>query len=290
MGLGLLGLVGFYVLSAPDPLPAASLPTHAADLENGRIIYTTGGCIGCHRPAPDASDRKPDLPSGGKPLSTPVGVLYPPNITPDPDTGIGKWTDVEFVNAVSRGISPRGGHYVPAFPYASYNHMRVEDILDLKAYLFSLEPVQAENPRNALPLAPLTRRGIGLWKRMALSNEGFTADAGQSDSWNRGYYLVTGPGHCGECHTPRNLFMISDQSRFLAGGPHPEGKGKVPSLRDLIGRRYESVDELVSAMRFGETMGFDKLSSGGMGEVQSNLAKLPESDVRAIAEFLASLK
>ncbi len=289
VALGAIGIVLFYLLSRADPIEAAALPAHTPDVENGRIMYTIGGCIGCHRPAPDAPGRQADLPSGGKPLATPVGNLYPPNITPDPETGIGNWTDAEFVNAVNRGITPGGSHYIPAFPYTSYNRMRIEDILDLRAYLASLPAEKTDNPASRLPLDPLARPAIGVWKHFALADLTFTPNPAQSESWNRGYYLVTGPGHCGECHTPRNLFMIADRDRFLAGGPHPEGKGRVPSLRNLVPRRYADVDELVSAMRFGETMGFDRLSSGGMAEVQANLAKLPEADVHAIAEYLTSL-
>jgi mono/diheme cytochrome c family protein len=289
VALGAIGIVIFYFLSRPDPIAAAALPAHTPDLDNGRIMYTAGGCIGCHRPTPE-SGRQADLPSGGKPLSTPVGALYPPNITSDPDSGIGRWTDADFVNAVSRGLTPGGSHYIPAFPYTSYNRMRIEDILDLKAYLFSLPPVKADNPARGLPLDPVARLAIGVWKRAALADRTFTPDPNRGESWNRGYYLVTGPGHCGECHTPRSILMIADGDRLLAGGPHPEGKGRVPSLRNLVPRRYASPDELVSAMRFGEMMGFDRLSSGGMAEVQANLAKLPEEDVRAIAEYLVSLK
>jgi mono/diheme cytochrome c family protein len=136
----------------------------------------------------------------------------------------------------------------------------------------------------------LLRRGVGLWKRLALDDTPFMPDPTKSPSWNLGAYLVNAPGHCGECHTPRTIILTPDAGRFLAGAPHPEGKDRVPSLRNLIGRgRYADADELTSAMRFGEMMGFDRLSSGGMGDVQANLAKLPEDHVRAIAEYLVSL-
>jgi mono/diheme cytochrome c family protein len=142
-----------------------------------------------------------------------------------------------------------------------------------------------------IPFAPLLREGVGLWKHLALSRESYRPDPAKSESWNRGDYLVNGPGHCGECHTPRNIFMVSDADRHMAGGPHPEGKDKVPSLRNLVARgRYADAAELVSAMRFGEMLGFDKLSSGGMGQVQTNLAKLPQDDLNAIAEYLVSLE
>src|SRR5262249_31205054 len=154
----------------------------------------------------------PKLPSGGSPLQTPIGALYPPNITPDPETGIGAWSDVDFVDALKAGVSPHGENYVPAFPYSSYRHMTVADLLDLKAYLFSLKPVHAENVDPGLPMPWFTRRVIGVWKRLALADGG-ASQASPQNLQDRGAYLVNGPGHCAECHTPRNLLMIpkSDQ-------------------------------------------------------------------------------
>jgi mono/diheme cytochrome c family protein len=289
--LCVLGVGALLLLTSPKPLAASDLPQHTPDLERGRILYTIGGCISCHKPPSDAADKDAGLPSGGKPLKTPIGTLYPPNITPDPSTGIGNWSTLDFVNAVHRGISPQHKHYIPAFPYTSYHRMPLADVLDLEAYAATLPGVTAANRPHDVYLVPLLRRGVGLWKSLALRNEPLAPDPSQTESWNLGYYFVNGPGHCGECHTPRNLLMISDSDRHLAGGPHPEGKGKVPSLRNLVGRgRYADAKELTSAMRFGEMMGFDRLSRGGMGDVQANLAKLPEGHVRAIAEYLVSLK
>jgi mono/diheme cytochrome c family protein len=281
----------FFVLSRPEPLTAADLPRHNANPERGRLLYIIGGCISCHRPPEGDSSMKADLPSGGRPLKTPVGALYPPNITPDAATGIGSWSPLDFVNAVSRGISPNGTHYVPAFPYASYHRMPLEDVLDLQAYAVSIPPVAAPDREPVPSWIGALRRGVGLWKKLAMRDPFFTPDPTKSESWNLGAYLVNAPGHCGECHTPRNLFMVPDGRRHLAGGPHPEGEGRVPSLRNLVGRgRYADAEELTDAMRFGEMMGYDRLSSGGMGDVQANLAKLPEAHVRAIAEYLLSLK
>jgi mono/diheme cytochrome c family protein len=289
--MGVIGGAAFLRLSEPKPLTVAELPAHVADIERGRMLYTIGGCIACHRPPSEDSTRQANLPSGGKPLATPLGPLYPPNITPDLATGIGHWTKLDFVNAVYLGISPGGTHYIPAFPYASYHRMPLVDLLDLQAYAASLPAVNAPHRENKLPLNALLRRGVGLWKRLAMPASTFQPDPTHSNSWNLGAYLVNAPGHCGECHTPRNIFLVPDETRHLAGGPHPEGKGRVPSLRNLIGRgRYANAEELTSAMIYGEAMGFDRLSSGGMGDVQSNLAKLPEDHVRAIAEYLISLK
>lgn len=280
-------------LSAPVPLPATAIPVHRADLANGRTLFHAGSCLWCHRPAPEAKAADASLPSGGAPFKTPVGTFFPQNLTPDRDTGLGRWSELDFVNAMVRGLSPRGRHYFPAFPYASFRLMRVEDLLDLRAYLMSLPPVRSPErpPALPLPLEPLARRGVGIWNRLALREQGVAADPGRSGSWNRGRYLVASVGHCGECHTARNLLMVPDLSRPLAGGAHPGGEGRVPSLRRLLARkRYADAKDLALALQFGESYGYDKLSSGGMGAIQQNLAQLPEADLRAIAEYLVGLE
>ena len=274
----------FWLASAPHPLTPADIPALTANLENGHLLYNIGGCISCHADANGA-------PAGGKPLQTPIGTLYPPNLTPDSETGLGKWTEVDFVNAMQKGLSPGGQHLIPAFPYTSYAHMKVEDVLDIKAYLATLPAVKNQTPPHEVPFQPIIRRGLGLWKWVGLDETKWQPDTTQSDIWNRGSYLVNGPGHCSECHTPRTIFMSSNTAKMFAGGPHPEGKGKVPSLRGLVERqRYKDAADLVLAFQNGEMMGYDKMSSGGMGAVQSNLSKLPEADLKAIAEYLLSLK
>jgi mono/diheme cytochrome c family protein len=280
------GLLIFWLASTPRPFGAADVPAHTANLENGKLLYNIGGCISCHASEADAA-----VPAGGKSLITPIGVLYPPNLTLDPENGLGKWSNVDFVNAMQKGLSPEGSHLIPAFPYTSYAHMKVEDVLDIKAYLDSLPPVKnAARPNEVLAL-PVVRRGLGIWKLIGLDETQFVENAGQTASWNRGAYLVNGPGHCSECHTPRTIFMTSNKSRMFQGGPHPEGKGTVPSLRDLAGRkRYKDAKDLVLAFQSGEELGYDKMSSGGMGEVRKNIARLPEADIAAIAEYVMSLK
>src|SRR5665213_191729 len=284
--IAVLGLVVFRYLSAEHPLSLASIPQHTADVENGKLIFNVGGCISCHASPADA-----EVPSGGKPLKTPIGVLYPPNLTPDPETGLGGWSDLDFVNAMQRGLKRGGGHLIPAFPYTSFAKMKVEDVLDVKAYLASLPPVKNAVPQDEVFALPLVRRGIGLWKWVGFDTIAWVADPAQSESWNRGAYLVNGPGHCQECHTPRNLFMALDRAKAFDGGPHPDGTGKVPSLRGLVARgRFKDQADLVLAFQNGEVLGYDHISSGGMGEVQTNLSKLPEAELQAIAEYVLSLK
>jgi mono/diheme cytochrome c family protein len=286
-----LGFTAFWLLSAPRPLPASAIPAYTGNVANGELLYTAGGCRNCHKPNAEQAGLDPNLPSGGFPLKTPIGVLYPPNLTPDAQTGIGNWSDLDFVNAVQRGISKSGQHLIPAFPYTSYASMPVGDVLDIKAYLMSLPPVASPRREADIPIAFLLRRGLGVWKFLGLDTTPWQPDASQTATWNRGSYLVNGPGHCGECHTPRNLIMARDNSRFLMGGAHPEGKGKVPSLHGLVEtKRYKDQKDLVLAFQNGEVLGYENMSSGGMGQVQANMAKLPQADVEAIAEYLISLK
>ncbi len=277
------------VVTAARPSGQA-LPAHTPDPARGEVLYHAGGCISCHKTSETAGVTRP--PAGGAAFPTTVGTFWPGNLTPDPETGIGNWTAEQFVDAMMRGVSPDRRHYFPAFPYSSYRNMRVEDVLDLWAYLNTLEPVRSPGRAPDMPMPGLARRAVGLWKRLAFGEAGFHPDPERTEGWNRGAYLVNGPGHCGECHTPRNALMIPDQSRSFAGGPHPRGdEGEVPSLLDLEGRgRYSDVADLTLALQFGETLGYDKLSSGGMADVQMNLAMLPEDDQRAIAEYLLSLE
>ena len=285
-----LAAVSLLILSRPRPLDGAALPPHTPDLAHGEVLFRAGSCGSCHKAADGAPGADEGLPTGSAAFPTPIGTFYPGNLTPDPETGIGRWSEIEFVNAITRGLSPDGTHYFPAFPYPSLRMMRFEDALDLHAYLVSLPAVRSPQREPDVPMTALARRGVGLWKRLAFGDRRFEADPARSDAWNRGAYLTNAPGHCGECHTPRDWLMIADQARHFDGGPHPGGEGSVPSLTRLVERgRYKDVADLTLALRFGETFGYDKLSSGSMAEIQMNLAQLPESDVRAIAEYLLSL-
>jgi hypothetical protein len=163
-------------------------------------MYHVGGCISCHKASTTSGVTGP--PSGGAPFRTVVGTFWPGNLTPDLDTGLGSWTAEQFVDAMTRGVSPDARHYFPAFPYPSYRTMRVEDLLDLWTYLQQLEPVSAPGRPADIPMLGLIRRMVGIWKWLAMGEEAvFRPDPERSEAWNRGAYLVQGPGHCGECHT-----------------------------------------------------------------------------------------
>jgi len=279
----------FLWLSRPLPLAPRALSAHVPDPANGETIYRVGSCHGCHYAAPDAPGG--DAPVGSAPFQTPVGTFYPGNLTPDRETGLGGWTESQFLHAMVDGLAPDGSHYFPAFPYPTFRAVRVDDLLDLWAYLRTLEPVVSPPREPEIPLLAAARRGVGLWKRFLPAPPPLPRDPGRSPAWNRGAYLVHGPGHCGECHTPRDALMRLRTDRALRGGPHPAGEGEVPSLRGLAARgRYRDVGDLALALQYGEELGYDKLSSGGMGRIQVELGRLPETELRAIAEYLMSLE
>ncbi len=250
----------------------------------GRLVFFAGGCESCHK-SPGQDD--PLKLGGGLELKTPFGSFYPPNISPDPVDGIGAWRSVDIANALLSGVSPDGRHFYPAFPYSSYERMIPKDVADLAAFLRTLPRVKGKAPENALAFPFSIRGAIGLWKLLYFDNAGLRPDPSQSEQWNRGRYLVEGPGHCGECHTPRNFLGAMDVGRELAGAPLPDGHGKAANLRGGGFLDWTEAD-IVEALTSGFTPGGDVLGAG-MTAVVRNLAELPESDRQAIAVYLKSL-
>lgn len=292
--LALIGAVAFFVATIPQRIDAAALPRHKPDVKNGAYIFTAAGCASCHSAPPGAkcddpaSTDKSKL-AGGRCLRTPFGTFYMPNISPDPETGIGGWTDIQFVNAVMRGVSPSGVHYYPAFPYTSYQKMRYEDALDLKAYLDTLPPVKSQVPGHEIGFPFSIRRGLGLWKLRYLEGRQFEPDPSRSESVNRGAYLAEALAHCGECHTPRDSLGGKDDKWRYAGGPAPEGTGRIPNItphENGIGSWSEK--DIAYALETGLTPSFDSFG-GAMAQVQSGMAKLTAADRAAIAAYLKAL-
>ena len=283
--------IGFYVLTRPETIAASQLPAHTPDLANGALMFHAGGCASCH--AAPASEKCDDPKSrdktqlaGGRCLKTPFGTFYAPNISPDKETGIGGWSDIQFVNAMMRGVAPDGAHYYPSFPYVSYQRMRYEDVLDLKAYLDTLPAVSSNVPDNDLALPFRLRRAVGLWKLLYLDGRQFAADPGWDAAVARGAYLVEGPGHCGACHTPRDALGGRISALKLSGGPAPEGEGYVPNITpDKTGIGDWSAGDIAYFLETGFTPSFDAVG-GTMAQVQENMAKLSPEDRDAMAAYL----
>lgn len=284
--LAAAGFGVFWVLTMPRPVAADAVAGLTGDTEAGRRMFFAGGCASCH--ATPEQDDKTRL-GGGQALKTPFGTFNVPNISPDPETGIGGWTLAEFASAMRRGVSPDGRHYYPSFPYTSYQRMPLADVADLKAFLDTLEPVANRVAGHDLGFPYNIRRGLGLWKLLYLDGEPFTPPDGADEQVALGAYLVDGPGHCGECHTPRNAIGGPDLSRYLAGGPNPEGKGRIPNItphEDGIGSW--SAADIAYSLESGFTPEFDSFG-GSMAAVQRNMAELPASDRQAIAAYLKTV-
>lgn len=277
-------------LTAPATLPPGALPDHSPDAAAGERIFHAGGCASCHATPVDGQRAKGDakrLLGGGMELPSPYGTFVVPNISPHAD-GIGGWSMIEFVNAMQRGVAPDGTHYYPAFPYTSYAKASIEDIMDLKAYIDTLPPVAGSSAGHQLGFPWSLRRGIGFWKRRYLDSEP-VATVVADPTVERGRELVEGLGHCGECHTSRDRLGGLVTSRWLAGAPEPEGRGKVPNITPAgkdIGDW--SAGDIVYYLQSGFTPDFDTVG-GSMVAVQENMSVLPSSDLEAIAAYLKAI-
>jgi mono/diheme cytochrome c family protein len=288
--LAILAGAVFWLLTMPRTIAESDLPPYQPDATRGEYMFAAGGCTSCHA-APDATGEDRLKLAGGLALKTPFGTFHAPNISPDPEHGIGGWSMAEFVTSMKFGVGRGGTHLYPAFPYTSYQRMRVEDVMDLKAYLDTLPPVATDAPGHELPFPFSIRRGLGLWQLLYVDGTSFMPDPAKSDdAISRGAYLVRGPGHCGECHSPRNVIGGIDSSRAYAGGPAPEGDGTIPNITpdEETGIGSWSEDEIVEAFQTGTKPNFDDFS-GAMKHVQENLAKLAPEDLAAIAAYLKSL-
>ena len=268
-----------WALTRPHTIDPERLPAAEPDLANGEQVFHAGGCASCHGE---------DL-AGGHEMHTPFGTFHVPNISPDPGAGIGAWSTLDLVNAMLRGVSPSGEHYYPAFPYTSYARMKLADVVDLKAYLDTFEPRAAAVTDHEIAFPWNVRRGIGLWKKRYLSEQAVIADEGLSDAALRGRYLVEAVGHCGECHSPRDRFGGPDNGEWLAGGPNPDGEGKIPNITpDKDGLADWSEADIAYYLESGFTPDYDT-AGGSMVAVQENLAKLPATELAAIAAYLKAV-
>jgi len=282
---GVAGLGIFWWLTSPAVVAAASLPPYTPNLANGLTTFNAGGCSSCHA-VPNQPDRLKL--GGGLAMTAPFGMAFNvPNISPDPKDGIGRWSEADFVTAVLKGTSPSGTHYFPAFPYASYQHAKVEDVRDLFAYLKTLAPVSGKPPGHDVPFPFNIRRTLGGWKFLFLDGKPFVPDASRSAQWNRGAYLVNGLGHCAECHSPRNLLGGIVEAQRFAGGPNPDGEGFVPNITQKRMSEWSAKD-FAYFLESGMTPDGDT-AGGSMARVIKNTSQLSPEDRAAMAEYLKSL-
>jgi len=279
---GLLLILGVCAACAAEPVRPAK-PAHDkqsfAEIERGRYLATAGDCAACH------TDPGGKPYAGGRPVETPFGMLLAPNLTPDRATGIGAWSDEDFVNALLNGRGAGGTRLYPAMPYTYYTKISRDDALAIRAYLNTLEPVHNEVKSNQLPFPFNIRLTMAGWDLLFFHAGRFQPVAGKSDEWNRGAYLVEGPGHCGLCHTPKN-FLGADETDNVLQGSVLQGWFAPDLTGDpRRGLGSWSADDIVAYLKTGHNR--ISFATGPMSEVISDsTSRMTDDDLKAIAAYL----
>jgi mono/diheme cytochrome c family protein len=273
------------LIGAALTLPLAA---HAAGIdgqdfnqvERGHYLAVVGDCAACHT-LPGSGHEF----AGGRPLETPFGELDTPNITPDPQTGIGAWTDDEFINALTKGTGRDGSRLFPAMPYTYYTKVTRDDALDIRAYLNTVPAVHNEVTVNRLPFPLSVRASMSIWNRLFFTPGVFAPAADKSPEWNRGAYLTEGLGHCGLCHTPKNI-LGGDKSSERMQGYALQGWFAPDITNDpRHGIGSWSVDEIATYLKTGHNQ--STAASGPMSEtVNLSTSKMSDDDLKAIAIYL----
>ena len=284
IGLGVIGLAVFWLVTAPRPRPLAAYERLTADPTHGEAVFWATGCASCHM-APGAVGEAQLLLAGGQSFVTAFGTFLAPNISPDPVAGIGTWSLAAFVHAVQDGITPEGSHEFPAMPYVAYAKMLPQDVVDLKAFIDGLPPSPTASLPHQVGFPFNIRRALGGWKFLFASQD-YVLAAAKTPAVERGRYLAEAMSHCGECHTRRNLLGGLSKAAWLGGAPLPDGKGKTPNITP--GKLTWSEAEIFAFLTTGFTPEFDVVG-GVMAHVVDNMGKLPESDVRAIVAYLKAV-
>ncbi|MFN4099987.1 MAG: c-type cytochrome [Pararhodobacter sp.] len=289
----LLALIGggvMWFLTRPAGLDAetlAALRAHDADAVRGEQVYWTAGCASCHT-APGLELGAPTearfvLP-GGRRFVTEFGTFLAPNVSMDPQAGIGNWTLEQFATAVLQGVSPGGSHYYPVFPYSTYTHAAPGDIADLWAFWQGLpaDPTPSQAHDIGFPFS--IRRALGVWKLLNF-NDDYAIPVPDEAELARGHYLVESLAHCAECHTPRDALGGLDRSQWMAGAPNAVGEGRIPALPP---QRWTAFD-VAAYLETGFTPEFDT-AGGEMAEVVANLSRITAPDRAAIAAYVMALR
>jgi len=265
-------------------------PASAAEtvtIARGAHLAAVAGCVACHT---DAKAKSPPF-AGGGPMKTPFGTFYAPNITPDQEHGIGRWSDIDFVRALREGISPDGHHYFPVFPYTSYTNMTPEDARDIKAYLFSLKPVARASRPHDIQFPFAWRFAQSFWKLLFFEPGPLGLQPEKSPEWNRGAYLVRALVHCAECHTPRNPLGGMDRALWLAGAPGGAQGDATPNITpdEKTGIGRWSAEEIVGYLESGMDPDGDFAGSSMAEVIEHSTGKLSNEDRTAITAYLRSI-
>ncbi|WP_431299570.1 c-type cytochrome [Tabrizicola sp. BL-A-41-H6] len=284
IALGVIAAGGLWVLARPAPLAASAVDGLTGDATRGEAVFWAAGCASCHMAEKAEGDAELVL-SGGQRFPSDFGTFIAPNISQDPEHGIGKWSALDLANAVTRGVSPEGEHLYPALPYASYAKMQMQDVVDLYTFMKTLPADPTPSQPHELGFPYSQRAVIGLWKLMFVNND-WALPGNLTPTADRGRYIAEALAHCGECHTPRNALGGLDKTRWLAGAPNPSGNGKIPNITPA--KLTWSAADIVQYLTTGFTPEYDSVG-GHMAHVVENMARLPEGDRQAVAEYLKSV-
>ena len=276
----------FFFLSNPSRLSPKevlrALPQgFTANAENGKTLFYIGSCASCHE-SKSVEGVPVGAMGGGDPLDTPFGLFYPPNISSDASAGIGAWSDADFINAMTLGVSRDGRHYYPAFPYTSFAKVNYTDLLDLKAYLLTLPATSRRSPPHELAFPFNIRLGVGLWKLLFADLKAGSPNPKKDTLWNRGAYLANGLGHCGVCHTPRTIFLAENAKKaFFGAPPLKKGEKSAPRLAGL------SKTKILNGL--DEWSGSISDKSAMFHVTQAFSSFVSEEDQQALAEYFSQL-
>ncbi len=270
-----------YTAGKPTGVPTDF--TETDPLARGRYLAEAADCEACH--TAEHGERF----AGGRPFDTDFGTIYSPNITPDKETGIGDWTDADFIKAVHEGINKDGTRLYPAFPYAAYTYLTEEDVLAIKSYLFAQPAVKNKAPENTLRW-PYNQRGLmAIWSGLYNPKERFQPVADKSPSWNRGAYLVEALGHCGDCHTPRTMLQALDNRKKFAGGMAEGWRAYNLSSDKESGIGTWTAEEMETYLKTGHSQNKGSAFGPMAQAVHLSFQKLTASDVSAIVEYVRSV-
>lgn len=276
-----IGGAAFYAITEPSRSAAASYAGLNGNAATGEAVFWAAGCASCHAAA-NATGADELVLRGGQEFPSAFGTFVAPNISPDPEAGIGTWTLLQFADAVTKGVGPDGEHLYPALPYAAYNKMTAQDLVDLKAFMNGLPPTSEPSKPSNVGFPFNIRRALGVWKTLFESTN-WTITGDLTAQEERGRYIAEALAHCAECHTPRNVLGGLDRAKWLAGAPTPDGKGRTPNITPA--KLDWSEADIVEYLTSGLTPDFDSVG-GHMAPVVANMARLPQSDRQAVAAYL----
>jgi mono/diheme cytochrome c family protein len=285
--LVLVAVAAGLFLTWPKKLPASVITaSYTPDLANGEAMFHAGNCSACHMT--QGQDDRLQL-AGGLELKSPFGTFVAPNITPDRTHGIGAWSELEFVNAMKRGVGRDGAHLYPAFPYPSYALMTTKDVRDLFAYIKTLPASPRADVPHKLSFPYNVRLAVGGWKLLYFRPEEFEPQPARSALWNRGRYLAEGPAHCAECHTPRGALGGPDLDKLYVGAENLEEGGRfatnITPHKDGVGDWTEQ--DMFDFLKTGMDKCFNEPE--GMRSVLASTARYSDEDLRALSHYIMTL-